>query len=95
MFGKQDYRGAWAAQSVGASDFGSSHDLTASEFEPASGSGLTAQSLEPASDSVSLSLSLPLPCSCSVSLSFSKINNKPLKTVYKKKLKIKMNKTGL
>ena len=34
---------------------------------PASGSGLTAQSLEPVSDSV-LPLSLPLPRSCSVSL---------------------------
>ena len=36
---------------------------------PASGSGLTAQSLEPASDSVCVSLSLPLRHSCSVSLS--------------------------
>ena len=36
---------------------------------PASGSVLTSQRLEPASDSVSPSLSLPLPHSCSVSLS--------------------------
>ena len=36
---------------------------------PASGSVLTAQSLEPASDSVSPSLSLPLSQSCAVSLS--------------------------
>uniref|UniRef100_A0A8C9JBA4 DMBT1-like protein n=1 Tax=Panthera tigris altaica TaxID=74533 RepID=A0A8C9JBA4_PANTA len=35
---------------------------------PASGSGLTARSLEPVADSVSPSLSLPLPRSCSVSL---------------------------
>ena len=37
----------------------------------ASGSVLTAQSLEPASDSVSLSLPLPHSCSVSVSLSLS------------------------
>ena len=44
--------------SVGrASDFSSGHDLTVSEFEPLRrGSVLTAQSLEPASDSVSPSL---------------------------------------
>ena len=47
--------------SVGwASDFGSGHDLAIRGFEPrASGSVLTAQSLEPASDSVSPSLSAP------------------------------------
>ena len=44
--------------SVGwATDFGSGHDLAVREFEPASGSVLTAQSLEPVSDSVSPSLS--------------------------------------
>ena len=37
-------------------------------WSPTSGSVLTAQSLEPASDSVSPSLSLPLLRSCSVSL---------------------------
>ena len=37
---------------------------------PVSASVLTAQSLEPASDSVSPSLTLPLPCSHSASLSF-------------------------
>ena len=42
-------------------------------FSPESGSVLTAQSLEPTSDSVS-PLSLPLPCSCSVSFCFSIIN---------------------
>ena len=41
---------------------------------PASGSVLTAQSLEPASDSVSLSL--PLPCSHTLSLSKINIKNK-------------------
>ena len=53
-----------------AADFGSGHDLTARRLvssSPASGFVLTAQSLEPASDSVSPSLSA-LPCSCSVSL---------------------------
>ena len=47
-------------------------------LSPASGSVLTAQSLEPVSGSVSPSLSLLLPCmhSVSVSLSLSKINIK-------------------
>ena len=49
-----------------AANFGSGHDLVVGEFEPASGSVLTAQSLEPVSDSVSPSLLLP--CSCCVSL---------------------------
>ena len=66
--------------SVGwASDFGSGHDLAISwsmSSSPASGSGLMAQSLEPASISVSPSLSLLLPRSCSVSLSVSKINKR-------------------
>ena len=41
---------------------------------PASGSVLTARSLEPASDSVSPFLSLPLPDSHSVSRCLSKVN---------------------
>ena len=41
----------------GASDLSSGHDLTVREFGPASGSVRTAQSLYPASDSVSPSLS--------------------------------------
>ena len=45
---------------------------------PASGSVLTAQSLEPALDSVSPALSLPLPCLCPISLPLSKINIKKL-----------------
>ena len=56
--------------SVGwASDFGSGHDLAVCEFEPASGSVLTAQSLEPASDSVPPSLSAPSPLGFCLSLS--------------------------
>ena len=45
------------------------HDLTVREFEPASGSGLMAQSLEPVSDSVSPSLSAPRPFMLCLSLS--------------------------
>ena len=56
--------------SVGqASDFGSRHDLVVCEFEPASGSVLTAHSPEPALDSVSPSLSAPLPLVLSFSVS--------------------------
>ena len=66
--------GTWVAQSVGhltSAQVMSSQSVSSS---PASGPVLTAQSLEPASDSVSPSLSLPLSCSCSVSLCLSKIN---------------------
>ena len=52
------------------SDFGSGHDLAVREFEPPQGSVLTAQSLEPASDSVSPSLSAPSP----LMLCLSKMN---------------------
>ena len=52
-------------------------------LSPESGSGVTAQSLESASDSVSPSLSLLLPCSHAVSL--SKIN-KDLKNLKKKEI---------
>ena len=45
---------------------------------PMSGSVLTAQSLEPASDSVSPSLSAPPPLSLSLSLSLSKISIKKI-----------------
>ena len=60
-------RGAWVAQSV---KHPTSAMVRISQFissSPASGSVLTAQSLEPASDSVSPSLSAP-PCLCSVPL---------------------------
>ena len=64
---KLKYRGAWVAQSV---EPPTSAQVMISRLvgsSPTSGSVQTAQSLEPASDSVSPSLSLPLPCSCSVS----------------------------
>ena len=44
--------------SVWVSDFGSGHDFTVHEFEPHWGSVLTAQTLEPTSDSV-FPVSLP------------------------------------
>ena len=50
--------GTWVAQLVKHLT-GSDRDLTVREFELASGSVLTAESLEPASDSVSPSLSAP------------------------------------
>ena len=55
--------------SVGyASDFGSGHDLPVHGFQPWAGSALTAQSLEPVCDSVSLFLSAPALLVCSLSL---------------------------
>ena len=63
--------GAWVAQSVGPP---TSAQVMISRFvssSPASGSVLTAQSLEPALDSVCLLLSLFLPALHSVSLSLS------------------------
>ena len=67
--------------SVGeASGLGSGHDLTVCEFEPRI--GLSAVSVEPASDPVSLSLS-PLLSSCF--LSVSKINKNIKRKVKKKK----------
>ena len=51
-------------------DFGSGHDLMAGESEPHVGSVLTAQSLEPALDSVSPSLSASPP----LTFCLSKIN---------------------
>ena len=54
-------------------DFSSGHDLMACEFEPCVPAVLTAQSLEPASDSVSPSLSAPPPLTLCLSLS---LNNK-------------------
>ena len=49
---------------------------------PALGSVQTAQSLEPASDSVSPCLSAPPPLMLCLSLSLSKINFKKLKNIY-------------
>ena len=61
-------RGAWVAQSV---ERPTSAQVTISRFvssSPASGSGLMAQSLEPASDSVSPSLSDPPPFALCLSI---------------------------
>ena len=61
-------QGAWGAQSV---ERPTSAEVMISRFvgsSPASGSVLTAQSLEPASDSVSLSPTHALPLSLSLSL---------------------------
>ena len=62
-----DSRGAWVAQSVQHPT--STQVMITNLVSPSSAAGsmLTAQSLEPASDSRSPPLSLPLPCSCSVS----------------------------
>ena len=62
--------GTWVAQSVKHPTSAQVMISLSVSSSPASGSLLTAQSLEPTSDSVSLSL--PLPCLCSLSL--SKIN---------------------
>ncbi|VFV27867.1 Hypothetical predicted protein [Lynx pardinus] len=72
-------RGTWAAQSV---ERPTSAQVVISQLtssSPASGSALTARSLEPASDSVSPSLSAPSPLTRALSLSLSvknKIHNK-------------------
>ena len=63
--------GTWVAQSVKHLTLAQVMISWSVSLSPASGSVLTAQSLEPASESVSPSLSLPVPCSCSVSLSLS------------------------
>ena len=70
------------------SNFGSGHDLVVHESSPASGSVLTARSLEPASDSVSPSLSDPPPIHV-LSLSVSKIN-KRLKKFFKNVLILRL-----
>ena len=74
-FGKAPLWGTWVAQLVKRLTLA---QVMISQFvglSPASGSVLTAQSLEPASDSLSLSLSaLPQIVSVSVSLSLSKLN---------------------
>ena len=73
----QSLRGAWVAQSI---EHLTSAQVKISWFvslSPASGSVLTARSLEPPSDSVSPSLSAPLPTH-TLSLSLSKINIKKI-----------------
>ena len=68
LYNRWDKQGVtWVAQWV---EHLTSAQVTISQFmslSPTSGFVVTAQSLEPASDSVSPSLSLPLPCSCSLS----------------------------
>ena len=69
-----DYGGAWVAQSVGHP---TSAQVMISRYmssSPMSGSVLTAQSLEPVSDSVSPSLSAPPPFMLCLSLSQKQIN---------------------
>ena len=65
-------RGAWVAQSVERLTLARVMISRFAGSSPATGSVLTTQSLEPASDSVPSSLSLPLPCSHSVSVSLKK-----------------------
>ena len=70
---KNDNRGgAWVAQSVERLTSAQVKISRSVSSSPASGSVLTAQSLEPASDSVFPSLSLPLTHSHSVSASLKK-----------------------
>ena len=69
-------RGTWVAQSVKHLTLAQVMNSEFMSSSPALGSMLTAQSLEPASDSVSPSLSLSLPCSCSVSLKNKSTLNK-------------------
>ena len=55
------FRGTWVAQSVKRPTWAQVMISRSVSSSPASGSGLMAQSLEPASDSVSPSLSAPPP----------------------------------
>ena len=76
-----DNRGTWVAQSVKRPTSAQVMILRFVSSSPASGSVLTAQSLEPTSDSVSPPLSAPPPLTLclSSSLSLSKINIKKKK----------------
>ena len=69
-------RGAWVTQLVERLTLAQVMISRLVGLSPASGSVLTAQSLEPASDSVCVSLSLPLPYCHSVSVSQKWINVK-------------------
>ena len=66
------YWGTWVAQSVKRPTSAQVMISLSGSSSPASGSGLTAQSLEPASDSVSPSLSAPPPFMLCLSLSQKK-----------------------
>ena len=54
-------------------DFGSGHDLMVHEFKPRV--GFSAESTEPAWDSLSLSLAAPLPLMCVLALCLSRCVN--------------------
>ena len=71
---KTHSRGAWVAQSLERLTSAQVMISRSVSSSPESGSGLMAQSLEPASDSVSPSLSAPPPFMLCLSLSVSKIN---------------------
>ena len=73
IFENLAFRGAWVAQSV---ERPTSAQVMISKFvslSPSSGPVLTAQSLEPASDSVSPSLPCPGLCALVLSLALSEI----------------------
>ena len=79
---KDIFQGAWVAQLVKRPTWAQVM-ISVCGFEFVLGSVLTAQSLEPASDSVSLSLPLPHSCSDTLTLSKIKINKKKkLKRAY-------------
>ena len=82
------FRGTWVAQSVGRPTSAQVTISRSVSSSPASGSVLTAQSLEPVSDSVSPSLSAPPPFMLCLSLSQKKINKRWEK---KQKQKKKLN----
>ena len=63
------FRGAWVAQSIERPTSAQVTISWSASSSPVSGSGLMAQSLEPASDSVSPSLSAPPPFMLCLSLS--------------------------
>ena len=64
-------KGLWVAQSVKHPTLTQVMISQLVGLSPPSGSVLTPQSLDPASDSVCVCLSLPLPCSSFASLSLS------------------------
>ena len=84
---KLDWRGAWVGQSVKCLTLALVMILHFVSSSPASGSVLTARSLEPASESVSPSLSVsdPPPLMLALSLSLSVSQESTLKKIKKKK----------
>ena len=88
-FQSKTARGAWVAQSVECPTSAQVMISRSVSLSPASGSVLVAQSLEPASDSVSSSLSAPplLALCLSVSVSLSNIRNIKKKFFLKHRIK--------